>query len=87
MSKLITWCRLMRVGPACPTPCDECRLTSRKYALAGIDVDTQLSAAHDEPNSRHQPLTDEPCGVIPTQAGLDYLALRRQQHPKAATDA
>jgi len=31
---------------------------------------------------RHQPLTDEPCGHVPTQRGLDYLAIRRQQHPK-----
>ena len=40
---------------------------------------------------RHNPLTDEPSGVIPTprghQAALDYRATRRQQHPKAATDA
>lgn len=33
---------------------------------------------------RHRPLTDEPCGVIPTPRGLDYLAIRRQQHPKEA---
>jgi len=31
---------------------------------------------------RHRPLTDEPCGVIPTPAGLNYLALRKRQHPK-----
>jgi hypothetical protein len=31
---------------------------------------------------RHQPLTDEPSGVIPTPAGLNYLATRRQQHPR-----
>lgn len=34
--------------------------------------------------TRHRPLTDEPCGVIPTDVGLDYLAMRREQHPKAA---
>lgn len=37
--------------------------------------------------ARHAPLTDESCGVIPTPRGLDYLTIRRQQHPKAATDA
>lgn len=40
---------------------------------------------------RARPLTDEPCGVIPTprgrQAVLEYRAIRREQHPTAATDA
>jgi hypothetical protein len=40
---------------------------------------------HREPPNRHNPLTDEPCGVIPTPAGLDYLKLRREQHPQATT--
>jgi hypothetical protein len=35
VAELITWCRIMRVGPACATPCDDCRLTSRRYNLAG----------------------------------------------------
>ncbi len=30
---------------------------------------------------------EQPVPLIPTKAGLDYLAMRRQQHPKAATDA
>ena len=47
---------------------------------------TGIRAAHEH-EQRHAPLTDEPSGVIPTRAGLDYLALRRQQHPKAAADA
>lgn len=34
MAELITWCRLMRIGPVCPTPCDDCRITSRRLALA-----------------------------------------------------
>lgn len=34
--------------------------------------------------NRHQPLTDEPCGHVPTQQGLDYLRDRRQQHPHEA---
>lgn len=33
---------------------------------------------------RHQPLTDEPCGHVPTPRGIDYLAARRQQHPRGA---
>lgn len=37
---------------------------------------------------RHQPLTDQPCGHVPTdrgrQAVLDYHAIRRQQNPRGA---
>jgi len=42
--------------------------------------------AIDNPASeqRHQPLTDQPCGHVPTQRGMDYLAVRRRQHPKGA---
>jgi hypothetical protein len=43
-------------------------------------------AADQQPPGRRAPLTDEPSGVIPTPRGLDYLAIRRQQHPKQATD-
>lgn len=36
--------------------------------------------------TRHAPLTDELCGVVPTEAGtaavLDYRAIRREQHPR-----
>lgn len=53
-SKLITWCRLMRVGPVCARPCDDCRRTSRKYVLAGIDIPAQLAAAHDTPEQKDQ---------------------------------
>ncbi|MBS2962607.1 hypothetical protein KGA66_06080 [Actinocrinis puniceicyclus] len=30
---------------------------------------------------------EQPIAHVPTKAGLDYLALRKQQHPKEATDA
>lgn len=39
MADLLTWCRLMRVGPACATPCDDCRITSGKFARAGVTLD------------------------------------------------
>lgn len=39
MAELITWCRLMRVGPACATPCDDCRVTSGRFARAGVHLD------------------------------------------------
>jgi hypothetical protein len=39
MAELITWCRLMRIGPVCAAPCDECRITSGKFARAGITLD------------------------------------------------
>ena len=29
----------MRIGPACATPCDDCRITSRKFARAGVQLD------------------------------------------------
>jgi hypothetical protein len=34
VAELITWCRIMRTGPACAVPCDDCRATSRRLALA-----------------------------------------------------
>jgi hypothetical protein len=37
MAELVTWCRLLQTGPACAKPCDDCRATSRKLAVAGID--------------------------------------------------
>lgn len=37
------------------------------------------------PPTRHRPLTDEPSAVTPTPAGLNYLANRRQQHPKTTS--
>lgn len=41
MAELITWCRLMQVGPACATPCDDCRLTSGRLARSdGRSPDT-----------------------------------------------
>lgn len=40
---------------------------------------------------RHRPLTDDPCGVIPTPRGqqllTDYQTHRTQQHPKETNDA
>jgi hypothetical protein len=39
MAELITWCRLMRIGPTCAVPCDDCRITSSKFAKAGITLD------------------------------------------------
>lgn len=52
------------------------------YRIADIILDGPRD------DTRHRPLTDEPCGVIPTPAGtatvLDYKAIRRQQHPRGA---
>jgi hypothetical protein len=64
----------------------------RKYGSGSVNVrqvinllsPTWPDGNYEQPADRHRPLTDETCGVIPTKAGLDYLALRRQQHPKAA---
>jgi hypothetical protein len=41
MAELITWCRLMRIGPACATPCEGCRIASRDAARAGITIDPE----------------------------------------------
>jgi hypothetical protein len=57
-------------------------ITPEDEGIATADVLAQIAA-----DQRHRPLTDEPCGVIPTKAGLSYLTNRRQQHPKATTDA
>ena len=59
--------------------------------VAESDAEWLRDAIRRAKADRHAPLTDEPSGVIPTprgrQAALDYRATRRQQHPKAATDA
>lgn len=50
MAELVTWCRIFNTGPVCPTPCDDCRRTSRVNALvaqAGGPAVT-LAAAHAE---------------------------------------
>ncbi|GAA0969948.1 hypothetical protein GCM10009555_018020 [Acrocarpospora macrocephala] len=44
MAELITWCRMFRVGPVCPKPCDDCRRTSRQIAVHGVDI--SLARAH-----------------------------------------
>lgn len=52
-----------------------------RYAKPRLRVDdlcTLLAAADPD---------GEPIGSIPTPAGLGYLAMRREQHPKAASDA
>jgi hypothetical protein len=50
-------------------------------------ADIQDLTADLFPELRHQPLTDESCGVIPTKAGSrlvdEYRAHRTEQHPKA----
>lgn len=50
------------------------------------DLTYEILAAED--GSRHKPLTDEPCGVIPTPRGRQvvnaYRAHRTEQHPKEA---
>jgi hypothetical protein len=50
VAELVTWCRIFNTGPVCPTPCDDCRRTSRINALvaqAGGPAVT-LAAAHAE---------------------------------------
>lgn len=42
---------------------------------------------YEQPTDRNRPLTDEPCGLIPTQRGRQLLADYREQHPKEPTDA
>lgn len=51
--------------------------------VAESDAEWLRQVIHDAKARRHRPLTEEPCGVIPTKAGLNYLALRRQQHPES----
>jgi len=89
-------------GPDRPTPLQEVFAvvgdwledTARYagYTKRGIDLehahrvaDAILAAGEPE---RHAPLTDEPCGVIPTQAGAAavnaYRAHRTQQHPRTS---
>ena len=56
---------------------------ARQHQAAADLQDLTYQLFPDEPYApRHRPLTDEPCGVIPTPAGLDYLRDRHQQHPK-----
>jgi hypothetical protein len=50
VAELVTWCRIFRTGPICPTPCDDCRKTSRTNTLvaqAGGPAVT-LAEAHAE---------------------------------------
>ncbi|MFJ9799873.1 hypothetical protein [Streptomyces sp. NPDC101145] len=49
-TELVTWCRIFRVGPVCPKPCDDCRTTSRINALARQQGTTHvtLADAHTE---------------------------------------
>lgn len=83
MSDLITWCRLFRVGPVCPKPCDDCRHTSRTNALiaqAGGPAVT-LAAAYEEHEMR------EPESVSDAEADACVARLaaaaRRLRHPDA----
>jgi hypothetical protein len=53
------------------------------------DAEWLRQVIRDAKASRHAPLTDDPCGVIPTGLGrravTDYRAIRREQHPRPRT--
>jgi len=56
MAGLVTWCRLMRIGPACATPCDGCRIASGRLARAGIHLDPEKF--YDDEQGASMPDTD-----------------------------
>lgn len=47
-AELITWCRIMAVGPACATPCGDCRRTSTTNAKLPEELRVTLAAARAE---------------------------------------
>lgn len=78
-------------GPELATPGREDAIGA--LVLLADSAHHRLSAGFNAKNARavleaHWLPTDpadQPIGHIPTKAGLDYLALRRQQHPRQAT--
>lgn len=47
-AELVTWCRVLAVGPACPTPCDDCRISSARNAKLPADFRVTVAAARAE---------------------------------------
>jgi len=47
-AELVTWCRVMAVGPACATPCDDCRLGSAMNARLPDRLRVTIVAARAE---------------------------------------
>lgn len=71
--------------------CDQDDEPERSRAVLDRQHQAALALIPADIDYRHAPLTDEPCGVIPTPRGrrlVDaYRAHRTEQHPKAAADA
>lgn len=44
-AELVTWCRILATGPACPKPCDDCRRTSAINAKLPDGIRVTLAAA------------------------------------------
>lgn len=94
----ITSCRNVELGLAdlqqlltaldTAEPIDDAKSARQLEACAELQ-DITYELFPDAPYApRHQPLTDEPCGVIPTPRGRQalgaYRDIRQQQHPRGA---
>ena len=47
-AELVTWCRIMCVGPACAKPCDNCRRDSARNAKMPSEIRASITAARAE---------------------------------------
>jgi len=47
-AELVTWCRIMCVGPACAKPCDDCRRDSARNAKMPAEIRASITAARAE---------------------------------------
>ena len=47
-AELVTWCRIMAVGPACAKPCDDCRRGSALNARQPDEIRVTIAAARAE---------------------------------------
>lgn len=47
-AELVTWCRVMAVGPACAKPCDDCRRGSAVNARLPEEIRATIAAARAE---------------------------------------
>jgi len=47
-AELVTWCRIMCVGPACAKPCDDCRRDSARNAKMPSEIRASVTAARAE---------------------------------------
>lgn len=57
-AELVTWCRILAVGPACAKPCDGCRRASALNAHLPANLRVTVAAARAE------------IGVPPTTTGV-----------------